>query len=236
MRLTSLTVASGPAASSAVIVSILRRPSRPPAALISSAASVWPLREGRPRIAPGPDWIVMWPNFTGVSGTRPLAVSCASATPATASWPAIPSDPPSPTAPPMLTPRPARNSRRSSSLPMSFLHDHVDGMDAIAPRTRLHAPALVGGAGMHRVAAGRRVPRARERLPLVIVPTRRDARRSPRGPAVGTHVHRAHGPVAPRPATDRLRAGGQRRAVGRRHDDGVDVELAHRTQPTVDAP
>ena len=108
MRLTSFTVASGPAASSAVIVSSLRRPSSPPAALISSAARVWPFSEGRPRIAPGPDWIVMWPNFTGVSGIRPLAVSCAAASPTTASSPSA--------APPSVTPSPARKSRRSRSL------------------------------------------------------------------------------------------------------------------------
>ena len=43
MRRSSLTLASVPAASSALSVSILRLPSRPPWALISSAASMWPL-------------------------------------------------------------------------------------------------------------------------------------------------------------------------------------------------
>src|SRR5882672_4367278 len=114
MRLSSFTVASGPAASSAVSVSILRRPSSPPAPLISSAASVWPFSEGSPRIAPGPDWTVMWPNFTGVSGMRPLAVSCAAASPATARSPPTPS-----VAPPSVTPSPARKSRRPRSLVIS---------------------------------------------------------------------------------------------------------------------
>src|SRR5271166_2278215 len=43
MRRSSLTLASVPAASSAVMVSILRLPNRPPCALISSAARMWPL-------------------------------------------------------------------------------------------------------------------------------------------------------------------------------------------------
>ena len=42
-RRSSFTLASVPAASSALRVSILRLPSRPPSALISSAASMWPL-------------------------------------------------------------------------------------------------------------------------------------------------------------------------------------------------
>ena len=43
MRRNSLTLASVPAASSAFTVSILRLPSSPPCALISSAARMWPL-------------------------------------------------------------------------------------------------------------------------------------------------------------------------------------------------
>ena len=43
IRRISFTQASVPAASSALMVSILRLPSRPPCALISSAASMWPL-------------------------------------------------------------------------------------------------------------------------------------------------------------------------------------------------
>ena len=43
IRRISLTLASVPAFSSALSVSIFRFPSRPPWALISSAASMWPL-------------------------------------------------------------------------------------------------------------------------------------------------------------------------------------------------
>ena len=54
MRRSSLTLASVPAFSSAVMVSILRLPRMPPAALISSAARMWPLSEGSPSTAAGP--------------------------------------------------------------------------------------------------------------------------------------------------------------------------------------
>ncbi len=54
MRRISLTLASVPAFSSAVMVSILRLPRMPPAALISSAARMWPLSEGSPSTAAGP--------------------------------------------------------------------------------------------------------------------------------------------------------------------------------------
>ena len=50
----SLTLASVPAASSAVMVSILRLPKSPPLALISSAARVCPLNDGSPSTAAGP--------------------------------------------------------------------------------------------------------------------------------------------------------------------------------------
>ena len=54
MRLSSLTFASVPAASSALMISIFRLPSRPPWALISSAARRWPLYDGSPSTAAGP--------------------------------------------------------------------------------------------------------------------------------------------------------------------------------------
>ena len=60
-RRSSLTLASVPAFSSALSSSILRLPSRPPAALISSAASCWPLNIGSPSTAAGPVKKVMWP-------------------------------------------------------------------------------------------------------------------------------------------------------------------------------
>src|SRR5262249_21569242 len=53
--LSSLTLPSTPAASSAAIVTILRAPRNPPSALISSAARVCPFNAGAPRAAPGPD-------------------------------------------------------------------------------------------------------------------------------------------------------------------------------------
>src|SRR3989441_5848497 len=228
MRLTSFTVASGPAASSAVIVSIFRLPRRPPAALISSAASVWPFSEGRPRIAPGPDWIVMWPNFTGVSGMRPLGVSCAAAAPTRS---------PS-AAPPSATPSPARKSRRSRSLAMRpSCHGDADCLDAIAAGLRLHTALRVGRAGMQLMAAGdQSVPRVPEGLPLVIGAARRHARWLPRLAAVGADVHPAHGPGAPRPALDRVPAALQHGALRRRHDHRVHVQLAHRAHLALDAP
>ena len=72
MRRSSFTLASVPAASSAVIVSILRLPRMPPLALISSAARMWPLSEGSPSTAAGPVKKVMWPNFSGLSGMLPF--------------------------------------------------------------------------------------------------------------------------------------------------------------------
>src|SRR5262245_29268685 len=172
-------------------------------------------------MAPGPDWIVMWPNFTGVSGTRPFAVSCAAATPATTSSPPTPS----------AAPSPARNSRRPRSFAISLLHHDLDCMDAIAPRRRLHPLLRVDRAGVQLVGTGvRRVPGVRERLPLMIGATRRHTRGPPRRSGVGAHVDRGHGPVAPRPPADRPRATRNARAVGWRHDHGVDVELAHGTK------
>src|SRR5437899_7023757 len=230
MRLTSFTVASGPAAWSAVIVSIVRLPSRPPAALVSSAASVWPLSEGRPRIAPGPDWIVMWPNFTGVSGMRPLGVSCAAALPTTARSPSA--------APPSATPSPARKSRRSRSLAMRpSCHGDADCMDAIAAGGRLHTALRVCRAGVQLVPARRGdVPRICERLPLMIGAAWRHARRLPRLAAVGADLHRAHRPGAPRPALDPVPAALQHGTLGRRHDHRVHVQLAHRAHVALDAP
>src|SRR6516165_7427123 len=75
----SLTLPSTPAASSAVMVAILRAQRNPPSALISSAARVCPFSAGAPRYAPGPDKKVIWPTLNGVLGIFPFAVT---ATPA----------------------------------------------------------------------------------------------------------------------------------------------------------
>src|SRR5574337_1536795 len=79
IRLSSFTLASVPAASSALTVSIFRFPRRPPCALISSAARMCPLYEGSPRIAAGPLKNVMWPTLYGVLGMFPFGGSAASA-------------------------------------------------------------------------------------------------------------------------------------------------------------
>src|SRR6516162_2170560 len=108
IRRTSFTQASVPAASSAVMVSILRLPSSPPCALISSAAMVWPLIDGSPSTAPAPVRNVMWPVLKGVSGMRPLAGSCAALS--TCEPPTTPA--PMRPAPPMVTPNVLRKARR----------------------------------------------------------------------------------------------------------------------------
>ncbi len=114
-RRISFTLASVPAFSSALKVSILRLPSRPPWALISSAARVWPLNEGSPSTAAGPVKNVMWAILYGVSGTVPLgwpyagvtSGTAARGTPAAAAAPAA--------AVPTVTPSRARKSRRLTS-------------------------------------------------------------------------------------------------------------------------
>src|SRR5260370_14799417 len=53
--LSSFTLPSTPAASSAELVAILLAPRNPPSALISSAARACPFNAGAPRAAPGPD-------------------------------------------------------------------------------------------------------------------------------------------------------------------------------------
>src|SRR6266581_3120186 len=80
-RRSSFTFASVPAFSSALSSSIFRLPRSPPAALISSAASCWPLNIGSPSTAPGPVKNVMWPIRYGLSGMFPFGLSCACATP-----------------------------------------------------------------------------------------------------------------------------------------------------------
>src|SRR6266487_1255397 len=103
-----LTLASVPAASSAVMVSILRLPNKPPWALISSAAMVWPLNDGSPSTAAALVRNVMWPVLKGVSGIFPLAGSWAalsSCEPPTRPAPARP-------APPTVTPNVLRKARR----------------------------------------------------------------------------------------------------------------------------
>src|ERR1700687_1593896 len=108
IRRSSLTLASVPAASSAVMVSILRLPSSPPLALISSAARVWPLIDGSPSTAAALVRNVMWPTLNGVSGILPLAGSSAALSicaPPTRPAPARP-------APPTVTPNVLRKARR----------------------------------------------------------------------------------------------------------------------------
>src|SRR5215470_9969902 len=108
IRRSSLTLASVPAASSAVIVSILRLPSSPPLALISSTAIVWPLSDGSPSTAPAPVKSVMWPTLYGVSGMRPFGDSCSALrTRAPPITPALASP-----APPTATPKLLKKLRR----------------------------------------------------------------------------------------------------------------------------
>src|SRR6267143_1172990 len=200
IRLASFTVASGPAASSAVTVSILRLPRRPPAPLISSAASVWPLSDGAPSTAPGPERIVMCPNFTGLSGMLPLPGSSAAiAGPATGR---SASGPPS-VAAPMVTPSRARNSRRSIPVVMpaspDSCHGHGNGVNAVAPGRRLGAAVAVRS---HRDARyGARAPRpaADLRGPA------HELRAISRGHDDSVHVEVAHG-LADHPAVHGLPA------------------------------
>src|SRR6266702_4746761 len=108
IRRSSLTLASVPAASSAVMVSILRLPNSPPWALISSAAMLWPLIDGSPSTAAALVRNVMWPILNGVSGIFPLAGSWAALSicePPTKPAPARP-------APPTVTPNVLRKARR----------------------------------------------------------------------------------------------------------------------------
>src|SRR2546425_1616929 len=229
IRLTSFTVASGPAASSAVVVSIFRLPRRPPAALISSAASVWPLSDGAPSTAPGPERIVMWPNFTGLSGMLPLAGSSAAiAGPATGR---SASGPPS-VAAPMVTPSRARNSRRSIPVVMpaspGSCHGHGNGVNAVAPGRRLGAAVAVGRAGAQLVASGAlERPLRRETLPRRRRAPRIERRVAPGRPAVRSHLDARYGARAPRPAADLRGSAHELRAISRRHDDGLHVEVAH---------
>src|SRR5438309_5302949 len=110
-RRSSLTLASVPAASSALRISIFRLPRRPPAALISSAARSWPLYMGSPSTAAGPVKNVMWPILYGVSGILPLGFSCACATPTDGM-----TDPAEAvSAAPTLTPSVLKKSRRFTS-------------------------------------------------------------------------------------------------------------------------
>src|SRR5947209_3415541 len=108
IRRSSLTLASVPAASSAVMVSILRLPRSPPRALISSAARVWPLIDGSPSTAAALVRKVMWPTLKGVSGIRPFAGSWAALrTRAPPITPALATP-----APPTATPNVLRKPRR----------------------------------------------------------------------------------------------------------------------------
>src|SRR5260370_37799679 len=135
------------------MVAIGRRARSRRAALISWEGSVWPLSEGAPSTAPGPERIVMCPNLTGVSGTRPRGDS----------WAAGAVTSPSVTAP-TVTPSEARNVRRSTVVLMgvplpgrrgSSPHRHVDRVNAIPPCSRLRAPLLVGGAALEHVGSRR---------------------------------------------------------------------------------
>src|SRR6266478_4358502 len=124
IRRNSLTLASVPAASSAVMVSIWRLPRNPPWALISSAAIVWPFSDGSPSTAAALVRKVMWPTLNGVSGILPLA----------GSWSALRTrDPPirpalATPAPPAATPNVFRKLRRLvvDVLSMKFLPRKAD--------------------------------------------------------------------------------------------------------------
>ena len=109
-RRSSFTLASVPAFSSALRISIFRLPSRPPCALISSAASSCPLYIGSPRTAAAPVKNVMWPILKGVSGMLPFGLSWAWATPTEGKTPGS-----AVSAVPTVTPRPDRKSRRFTS-------------------------------------------------------------------------------------------------------------------------
>src|SRR5215510_10711009 len=115
IRRSSLTFASVPAASSAVMVSILRLPSNPPFALISSAASIWPFNDGSPSTAAALVRNVMCPVLNGVSGIFPLGSAAAR----TIGEPAIMPAPTTPV-PPTATPSAPRNLRRSTVVGLSI--------------------------------------------------------------------------------------------------------------------
>src|SRR5712692_336818 len=227
IRLTSFTQASGPAASSAVMVSILRRPRRPPAALISSEARVCPLREGDPSTAPGPERIVTCPNLTGVSGMRPRAGSWDDAGVTTS--PRVRA--------PTVTPTEARNLRRSTVVLIGnpllgrrgeSPHRHVDGVNAVAPRLWLASFPIVGGTALEHMGAG---PAGRpvegEALPGIALTPGLEPRVGPAGAAVGAHLDPAHRSGAPRPALHGLRARDQGVGLRGRHDQRMNVEVAH---------
>src|SRR5215467_10884709 len=116
-RRSSFTLASVPAFSSALSSSIFRLPSSPPVALISSAASCWPLNIGSPSTAAGPVKKVIWPILNGLSGMFPFGLSCACATPTIGMVPPAVAN-----AAPTLTPRELRKLRRSTSPAMVILH------------------------------------------------------------------------------------------------------------------
>src|SRR4029450_11219746 len=91
-------------------------PSKPPWALISSAARMWPFNDGSPSTAAGPVRKVMCPVLYGVSGILPLGGSAAALTscgPATRPAPARP-------VPPTVTPSAPRNLRRSTAVGLSM--------------------------------------------------------------------------------------------------------------------
>ena len=106
-RFSSLTLASVPAFSSALMISILRLPSSPPPSLISSWASTVPLYMGSPSTAAGPEKNVICPTLNGVSGIFPAA-GCASAGCGVARCPAAPAT----AAEPTVTPSCCKKSRR----------------------------------------------------------------------------------------------------------------------------
>src|SRR6266852_321090 len=146
-RRISFTLASVPAFSSALSVSIFRLPSRPPWALISSAASVCPLKEGSPSTAAAPVKKVMWAILYGVSGMLPLGCACAvetsgtaaSGTPAAAAAPAA--------AVPTVTPKRARKSRRLTSCVMCLPSSLGDGGTPVwnrADHARQYCPSNRG--------------------------------------------------------------------------------------------
>src|SRR6266851_1296507 len=206
IRLTSFTEASGPAASSAVIVSIRRRPRSPPVALISSEARVCPL--------------------TGVSGTRPRGDSWAAGA---VTSPRVTA----PTVTPSEARNVRRSTVVLMGVPLpgrrgSSPHRHVDRVNAIPPCSRLRAPLLVGGAALEHVGSRRGGrPVEREALPRVSFTPGLEPCFPPGGAAIDAHVHPAHRSRAPRPAFDRARARSQRVGLGGGDDHRVDVEVAN---------
>src|SRR6266699_1711535 len=159
IRRNSLTLASVPAASSAVMVSIWRLPRNPPWALISSAAIVWPFSDGSPSTAAALVRKVIWPTLNGVSGILPLAGSPAALTirvPPTRPAAANP-------APPTATPRLLRKPRRlamgvfSMNVPPfnCLVAATTSGRDGTTSCVEMRGAVVAAGRAGHGIESGR---------------------------------------------------------------------------------